>query len=398
MGRCLLALLLILLTSCVAGRDERRDPQTGRIRVLYIGDAWGPTPFFHISAEPSFIASPIPATYQHIGTYGDRQLRQFMRIYMPRSYGELVSKYDSVILSDTNRGLYSVEQLIWFRESVEDEGLGLMMVGGVEAFGGDNHPTWGDSPVEEALPVLCMSGKTFRKDFKAIPYKPEDSFIKSLPWKTMPFFHGMNIVTAKDGSSILLQADLDPHHPILVHWTFGEGAGLAHAPDWTPAWGQSIMYDWEYYSDYVANMLYLVGGVQIPQDPELIHQIRKKFMGYALDRAFAISLIEFVEKFGAQISKPERSLQEIASMQRQAERSYVEQDYEAVLSKLDAVKERFDSLTKELLKLKDRALLWIYVVEWSVVSATSIICGVLVWALMVRKRLYREVQLTRSRL
>jgi hypothetical protein len=44
-----------------------------------------------------------------------------------------------------------------------------------------------------------------------------------------------------------------------------------------------------------------------------------------------------------------------------------------------------------------RALFWVYVSEWFVVAATSMICAVLVWTLMVRKRMYREVEATRLR-
>ena len=46
---------------------------------------------------------------------------------------------------------------------------------------------------------------------------------------------------------------------------------------------------------------------------------------------------------------------------------------------------------------KDAVLFWVYIIEWATVSATSAVVGVVVWALMVRKRLYREVEMTRQR-
>ena len=389
-------IVLILLLAGANGREPRKDPETGRIRVLYIGDAWGPSPYFHISAEPSFIGTPIPATYKHLGTYGDRELRQFMRIYMPRNFREFTSTYDLLILSDTNRGLYKNEQLEWFKRGVEENGIGLMMVGGVEAFGGDKYPTWGESPVEEALPVLCIWDKTFRTDFKVLVSQPDDPFIKSLPWKTMPFFHGMNVVTAKDGSKVLLKSDKEPYHPVLVYWEYGKGSTIAHTPDWTPAWGASIMNYWDYYSDYVANMNYLNAGVKIPQNPELIHQIRSKFRNYVISRALAVSLMDFVEKFGAKISYGEQRLDEIADIHKEAELLYIAQEYDQTLSVLNEVAEEFTILSEELVELKDKALLWIYIVEWLTVSGTAIICGIVLWTLMVRRRLYREVKITRA--
>jgi hypothetical protein len=119
--RIAVALALGLLLSTALAREEMRDPSTGRIRILYIGDAWGPTPYFHMMAEPSFVGTPIPATYAHIGTYGDRQLKQFMRVYMPRNYRDFTSNYEILILSDTNRMLYTQEQLTWFEHGVEEE-------------------------------------------------------------------------------------------------------------------------------------------------------------------------------------------------------------------------------------------------------------------------------------
>lgn len=46
-------------------------------------------------------------------------------------------------------------------------------------------------------------------------------------------------------------------------------------------------------------------------------------------------------------------------------------------------------------RLKDQAMLWIYLIEWSVVTSTFTICGVVVWTLMVRRRYYREIGSTR---
>ena len=47
------------------------------------------------------------------------------------------------------------------------------------------------------------------------------------------------------------------------------------------------------------------------------------------------------------------------------------------------------------MKLKDEALMWVYAVEWLATSATFIFCSFILWSLMARKRLYREVSTTR---
>ncbi len=396
MKKLILLLTLALFLSACSCREARRDPQTGRIRVLYIGDAWGPTPYFHLETEPIFSTTPIPATYAHIGTYSPRQLKQFMRIYMPRVYREFIDNFDLLILSDTNRNLYEIKQLQWFRQGISDEGIGMMMAGGIEAFGGSNYPSWGDSPVEEALPVICMKDQTFTQDFKVTIEDSDHPFIGSLPWRTMPVFHGMNIVKAKDGAKVLLRSDLKPYHPVVVYWEYGEGASLAHTPDWTPAWGTSVMNEWDYYPDYVANMNYLIAGVKIPDDPDLIHVLRDKFLQYSINRAMAISLMEFVEEFGAEISAGQEHLDEISAIHSEAEELYVEQEYDQCLDLVNRIAEEFAELSEELVELKERALFWIYMVEWMAVTATALVCGFVLWTLMVRRRLYREVRITRA--
>ena len=47
------------------------------------------------------------------------------------------------------------------------------------------------------------------------------------------------------------------------------------------------------------------------------------------------------------------------------------------------------------LRAKQTALFWVYVIEWLVVTATLLVCATVLWALMVRRRLYREVSATR---
>ena len=55
-----------------------------------------------------------------------------------------------------------------------------------------------------------------------------------------------------------------------------------------------------------------------------------------------------------------------------------------------------DVVSRHAITLKERALLWVYVVEWATVTATLMICGFALWTVMIRRRLYREAGLTRS--
>jgi hypothetical protein len=100
--------------------------------------------------------------------------------------------------------------------------------------------------------------------------------------------------------------------------------------------------------------------------------------------------------FGANTRPLENELREIDKMRREAMDAYIQQDYESVLGIIDEARERLDDAVDMAMELKDRALLWIYITEASAVMATSLICGVVLWTLMVKRRLYREVSTTRS--
>jgi dolichyl-phosphate-mannose--protein O-mannosyl transferase len=55
-------------------------------------------------------------------------------------------------------------------------------------------------------------------------------------------------------------------------------------------------------------------------------------------------------------------------------------------------------ITRDAVKLKDEALFWVYISEWLVVTAAAMVAGVVVWSLMVRRRMYRAVGTTRMRM
>ena len=48
------------------------------------------------------------------------------------------------------------------------------------------------------------------------------------------------------------------------------------------------------------------------------------------------------------------------------------------------------------IRLKERAFLWVYIIEWFVVTGTMLVVGYATWTLMIERRLYREVSVTRA--
>jgi hypothetical protein len=85
----------------------------------------------------------------------------------------------------------------------------------------------------------------------------------------------------------------------------------------------------------------------------------------------------------------------INEKRREADGLYLAQEYLlARAGYLDAISD-LEDLNYEAMERKDRAMVWVYLVQWFVVSGTAMLAGMVVWTLMVRRRLYREVTVTR---
>ena len=84
--------------------------------------------------------------------------------------------------------------------------------------------------------------------------------------------------------------------------------------------------------------------------------------------------------------------------QREEGRSYYFQaDMEGALQALAVAQEKLEDLIDEAIKARNSAAFWIFVTEWAAVTGTALLTGVAVWFLMVKRSLYREVEITRLR-
>ena len=80
-----------------------------------------------------------------------------------------------------------------------------------------------------------------------------------------------------------------------------------------------------------------------------------------------------------------------------AHRHYFAQDYALVTSFLDSLSTTVVEITGSAVSVKDEALFWVYISEWLVTSSVAIISGATVWTLMIRRRAYRAVGVSRLR-
>ena len=164
--------------------------------------------------------------------------------------------------------------------------------------------------------------------------------------------------------------------------------------DWTPAGGVNFL-RWEHYGDYALNVVLYVTGGRIPDDPQVVYEARRLMEDFRSQGETLNSVIEFVEKFGANMQEAEEMMAEAQEIRRRGDESYLEGEPGEAVSYLgEALVVMVDALDRAY-KIKDEALLWVYLTEWLVVSSTGMICGFVLWTVMVRRRFYREAGQTR---
>lgn len=398
--------LLAAMNNANAAAQGRRDPSTGRIRVLYIGDAiLTHNPVYIYKSDPTFSTTLIPACRDDLLGQGLKlsDINRYMREYMPRTFDQMKDSYDMIILSDSCVLNFRPHQIEWMGRCVQEEGLGLAMIGGYESFAGHSeYPSWVGTAVADSLPVEF--GATPKDapsgSYKVVVASADDEFMRSLPWDPAPTFFGLNLVSTRMGASELAKAGGQvlgsfKEYPLMVAWRCGKGRTIAFTSDWTPSWGAEFA-QWEYYLDFAANLAMYGSRVTVPQNLALVHSNRERFFALSTEKTLLASVFDFIQQFGANPAKLEERLEDVDQAILSARDAFIKEDYQQCLSLLNQAGDTMKQIELDAIKLKQRAMMWIYVIEWSAVLGTSLLCGVTLWLIMVRRSLYREVHVTRS--
>ena len=385
------SLAFVPLVVLLVPSDARRDPDTGKVRVLYIGDYSAASPYPIMEAEPTIsLHFAWPTALEGLS---HELAKKMFRQYIPRTYSK-IAENDAMIISDADASIFEDRHYQWFRDAVAVGGSGLVMIGGNGGFGGQApNPSWGNTVVQDILPVWCLAGVVTGGRVEIL--EPEHELLAPFPlekrWPWMTEFRG-NAVTVRAEAQLL--ADLvEPagaHYPLWATWDVGAGRCFAMTCDWTPAGGVIFM-RWPYYGDFAVNLMMYLSGNPIPSDLETVHKARAMYLDYRSARAYLFSVVDFAEKLGANTGLISGMVAEADGKHEESVDLYVDFEFEASMVPLEAAMGDLRRATAKAMKLKDQAMLWIYLIEWSVVTATLAVGGFVLWSLMVRRRLYREV-------
>jgi hypothetical protein len=397
-GAMLLALMLF--GPVAVGANPRTDPETNVIRLIHIGKAWynygTPAPVF--AQDPKISWHPVPAHAWSMGADAFRMLR----LYLPRSKERFHNELDVVAIAGMDALDLRLDFQGWLKEGLEEEGMGFVMADDSSSFAtSGSHTLWYTVPLGELLPVndKPVGGSPYgkREAFHIVPVDPDHEFTRNIPWEEV-WVEANNRPWPRLGSTVVTK--MSEEHNVnkdkvqMVYWSLGTAGGRSVA--WIHAWCASPdFWRWRYSFDVIAHVIYFAARVPIPQDLVLVHSIREMIEKQHYARVFALATMEFADKFRANIGPVEAMLEDVGEQKAEADRLYLEQEYEDAAAAMHQVLVGLEDVNEQAIRAKDRAMAWVFFVEWLIVSATSMLSGALAWTLMVRRRLYREVGETR---
>jgi hypothetical protein len=181
--------------------------------------------------------------------------------------------------------------------------------------------------------------------------------------------------------------------PHLINWQYGKGITWT-CHDRLVNWWQDPVAN-PYGLDMIMNMILYSNRRKLPDDIEVVHEIRSKIIEFKTRQLLVLATIEFAEKFGANMDPVLEDMGEIFEVRKLADEQYLDQEYVLSRSTYFAAISDLEELNYDAMARKDRAMVWVYLVQWFVVSGTSMVAGFIVWSLMIRRRLYKQVRVTR---
>jgi len=407
-------LLALIIAGAVLFPLTLAKAETGVIETLFIGDPFLKPGF----PTPALIEDPKVSLTRVVGELAfitKKEMTKAMRIYLPRTKEHLTQRHDLVTLAAIRSDHLSPSFEKWIGEGVLEGDLALLMsddpvsFGCVDAWEGSGAPGWMETPVGQVLPVDDRTRTNYEDiwfRFQPTEEFADNPFNLGIPWEQIKI-NSHNRPTARPGASVLMETsdevpfggftgNLAKNSPVVVYWDIEKGRSMALVFDWGGN-GVTDFYRWEYWRDVVARWFYLPAGAEIPTDTVLTHSIRLMISSYGVQRGVTISMLEFADRMGANVGDVESELAEVNEERKEADRLWIQGEFVECLAKMEESLIGLEAVSSHAIEAKDSALLWIYISEWAVVTGTLCATGGVIWTLMIRRAMYREVRTTRSR-
>jgi hypothetical protein len=376
-----------------------------RINALMVGSVWGNTLLEkYFDEEPLMKYATVPC--REGGGLAMSELVKAIRLYFPRTYEDMLD-FDYLMLLAPEFYLLNPKQDLWMHDMIE-AGAGGFNDGSVFSISGPIHESWSISLTQRAFPndapavVLrggggvspsSIYGVVINRDFPDPVLTPYiDYGVENVPARTSRF-----IIPRETAGIMAWQVGNFPAQgrvPFLVSWDYGEGRAIS-CGGFIKSGETWLGKENPYGPDIVINMILYSTQKQLIQDVDVFHRLKLGFREFNDRMNMLIALVDFVDAFGANTQKIQSVILDLEDMRRKAGEEYLNQDFTACSITLDGSFLRFGEAEAIAKETKRAALLWVYVIEWLVTTTTLLLTSFVLWSLMVRRRLYRQVVTTR---
>jgi len=389
-------LVSVFLQPTTASDDQR-------LHMLLIGEVYPqecPLPLL-FNNDPLYDYVAIRTREGPAGHLTEEMKQRYVKLYFPRTE-ENLREFGMIFYIDADVAVFSGRQAQQMYNSISEGFAGSFFTFGPE-FGSVASSILGQVVPHDMSKELSMdwTGRSYRV-----------RFVRDLPPVFTPFIElgvenavgiGCGYLAPRSGTTTWGHLIPRAYGPWLIEWRFGGGGGhcWAAADDLDHSWWGNIhasihgLSENPWAMDIMSNLILYSLGRDLPEDVVIVKRARDAFWHYRTERGIVISLMDWVERFGASTLAFAEELKDIDSALTDASESYLEGEYGTALSTLEEAKAEANSLRQEVLKAKDRVLLWIYIIEYLTITGTAVISGSVLWALMVRKKLYRATGTTR---
>ncbi len=396
----LLILSLIWLPGAMGGE---------RIRVLNPGqggrhlETW-------FESDPLFEYLFVPSRDFGLGL---KTMNKYIKQYFPRT-AEGVASYDYILLNSPEVYFFTTQQLQWMYDAIRG-GSGGMNGASVMSQITQIHNAWEASVLSDAFPndaaAVIARGGGGTSQISVFSVRVNRNFPDPV-WSIYLDYGIEGIVTQKSrivilregAEAIAYQVGNFPGKdvPFIAVWEYGEGRGRTMTTgDTMDANCFFSPQTWhmlnEFVPDMFINLVYYSTKRTLITDVEVYHRVRSTFQDFRTRMEILLSLISFIEKFGASSEGIQDDIRDLEAMYVEGKDLYFDGDFQGTEDVMMAAFDAFIGAEEMARRMKDRALIWVYVIEWLATTSTLMLSSFVLWSLMVRRRLYQSVRTTRLR-
>ncbi len=317
------------------------------------------------------------------------------RLYFPRTKQRLLDKFDMVFFADPYIDHFTPRQFGDLYSAFTEEGMPSYWSFG-PAYGGVIQTTI----LSDMLPISDYQGY-YHRSWRAVFREGQDPVFTPFVELGVENVLGEAYAWMRPRQETVVWADMEPLDlPWIVSWRPGLGGGIAwvYADEFNLQWwglAAGSRGSNPFALEMVANMILYSLGRSLIIDVHSRREARNRISNYRTQKLVVLSMLDWADKFGANTFALSEELRQLDESIEEALDQYILEEYALSMATTEQAFDSLAALTGRALRLKDQALLWVFLLEWMAVTSTALLAGVILWTLMVRRRSYRPVGVTR---